>query len=505
MRLRRPIRAAALPFLILLPCLGPSAAPAAAAVPFQVGVGEDPDVAVAPNGTAHIVWSSRPIGAEQVHYCQVPRGARACGVRRTVTPPGTGDTPAVLLSGNSIFIVASRLSSNPSGTFLYTSANGGQSFSGPTRIGTLGYGLDDAVLGPGGAISGVNQIDGYQRMPLSGLPLPTGSVKHGGFRSVALFQGQIPVVASAEGSSYYDGTGDHNDTMNWTGVAPHVPATEGEVRLAGGPQGVVLLYRSRGALIARKFTGNSFSAGVRVSEVGDPTGPGLFADAATGVFHAVWQDNRAPNEVRWAVSADGVRWSGPHTLVREDDVFHTRVSAAPDRQGFAVWDRNSIDGPVRAAALEPLTATTEPGIVGGPTSSSRRTTLIDGIAVELSLALPRSCIPRPSRLRARLTARQIKRLTRSLRRRLKARRLKRGGFKIMRVDFKLDGRAAGTDRRRPFEVVLGTAGLPAGRHAVAATVHIKRTSVRRVRGKRRTVLGKRTYRRALTKGFNVCG
>lgn len=302
-----------------------------------------------------------------LHYCQAPRGARSCSVSKTLTPPGEAAgnrSSTVFLSGTRIVIASSRAGSPAiEGTWLFSSTDGGQSFSGPRKIGTLDYGLEGAALGPGDAISGVNTVEGYQRMPLSGALPETTNPGH--FVDVGIFGGTAPVVVtptSEDGSfARYKGAGDHNSAGNWTALTPILPEPSalGQINLAGGPQGLVLLHRTAdtAALIARKFTGSAFGPDVVVSEAGAPGGNDLFAQPVTGAFHAVWVAGDLA-ELRWATSTNGTSWSGPYTLVRGGEAasppYSLRVAAAPDGQGFVVWDHFGNGGAITVAPLEPL-------------------------------------------------------------------------------------------------------------------------------------------------------
>ena len=60
------------------------------AAPFTLSMadeGEKPGVAVSADGTGHFAWSKRVFGgADQIVYCQVPRGATACAKTQVFTP-----------------------------------------------------------------------------------------------------------------------------------------------------------------------------------------------------------------------------------------------------------------------------------------------------------------------------------------------------------------------------------------------------------------------------------
>ena len=55
--------------------------------PSRIGAGNTPSVAVDSAGTAYIV--GRTETGSPPHFCRLPRGAAACDVTLTLTPPGT--------------------------------------------------------------------------------------------------------------------------------------------------------------------------------------------------------------------------------------------------------------------------------------------------------------------------------------------------------------------------------------------------------------------------------
>ena len=143
----------------------PTVAPVAPAAPVMVsGDGSDPHVLVDGAGTAHVAWSENPVGqASIMHYCRVLRGAGTCAapfqdtiMQRTSgeNSPATDDDfagPFPLAIGNELALVDSRCCNNaviPGGgttgspVYLFTSENGGDSFTGPTdpnsAAGTIG-------------------------------------------------------------------------------------------------------------------------------------------------------------------------------------------------------------------------------------------------------------------------------------------------------------------------------------------------------------------------------
>ena len=63
------------------------ATPAEAAKPFNLGIGNQPGVAVGSHGEAHVAWK-RELGGtngDVLEYCRVAKGKRRCAVRRTLS------------------------------------------------------------------------------------------------------------------------------------------------------------------------------------------------------------------------------------------------------------------------------------------------------------------------------------------------------------------------------------------------------------------------------------
>src|SRR5687768_10453261 len=86
------------------------AAPAVAAPGF-LGRGHDPGVAVDAAGTAHVAWLTESADAGALEYCQVPRGRRACALRRSIplSESGFGKVQVLLPRPGTIQIVAPLL------------------------------------------------------------------------------------------------------------------------------------------------------------------------------------------------------------------------------------------------------------------------------------------------------------------------------------------------------------------------------------------------------------
>ena len=253
--------------------------------------------------------------------------------------------------------------------------------------------------------------------------------------------------------------GNANNSASWTDAAPLAPPG-GEPRLAGGPAGLVMLYRigepGKRTLAARKFDGTSFGDEEIVSEAGDPIEFDLSAEPSTGEFHAAWVDNRSPNELRWSRSKDGLTWTKPQTVTRGDEnetTFHTQVAAAPDERGFAVWDQLSQNTEIRAVPLFPGAS------FDGAADSPAGSTTVGG--QQITLFAPGGCINPGTPLLLRVTSKTKKKLSPKKR------------VKIVKVDFFL-GKKKKTDKKAAFKAKFSTAKLAApSTHKLRAKVLLR--------------------------------
>lgn len=511
------------------------AGPASADVPFTVGSGESADVAVGEDGTIYVAWDD---GASKMTYCRIPPGATTCATTREFLNPGDdtfADHPQVLvresgavtvLEGWGNFGVAPNRR-----TYTYNSSNG-VDFAAGQYVG-VELPANAVYTGGNSALIASEATDpriGAQRVSLFAGPNLTRAgllpgAGNGSFDDPDLGLAPKAVVAysgsGAAGSGVFfnrylpAAPGAESLTSSWS--APSALDPQGShSRVGAGSTTTWLMYKKfdqNNAYVLRQWNGTSFGQPIQVGD----NNTGDYNDVAV-----------SPNDEVYAVwnRSDQLRWFGPGfinggTSATGQAIYNPRVDANTNGLAVAAWQSNINGGPIKVSRLGLLPGTGGPAgnqppkpigagapplgpIVSGPVSFSRQTSSIGGIPVLLSLAVPRSCVPSGSRFRATLRARQITRLTRSLRRKLGIRRLGKGGFKVTRVDFSLDGRVVRRDRRRPFEAVVGTLGLARGKHTVRATVRIKRKFVRTVSGRRRAVLGKRTYKRTLKKSISIC-
>ena len=128
--------------------------------------GTRPDLLVNAAGTAHIVWNESTFGApDTTVYCRVPRNARACDVVQRLVPPGADQFsadaagPEVVAVNDQVVILSHRYpqpvpkpgddgSEADNTLWLWSSDDGGRSFSAPGVVGTGSVGGGAAAFGP---------------------------------------------------------------------------------------------------------------------------------------------------------------------------------------------------------------------------------------------------------------------------------------------------------------------------------------------------------------------
>jgi hypothetical protein len=366
---------------VVLTPLAPSTAAAAAPknAHFVVGHGEYSDIAVASDGTAHVAWvhQSAPGVADQIQYCRVPRGKRACVGLQTFALPGQqiGERPYVFLPGGStVLLLSHRCCFSPDQapaselTELLRSTDGGKTFGPPLLIGTHSA-SGDAKLGPAGTVytitdtvtAGVsvqrNALDGSDP-ELAGRQADLGPVgnpdEYDG--SLAVLPDGSVLAAHDDGDvfaktfhvSRFSGSGDPNVSSSWptvvTGAASSSPKTGGSLtQLASGKKGV-FLFNADNELYARfqvrKWTGSTFGAPSFITPAGqDNIFPSFWEDAA-GRTSVVYSDTHRVFTYR---ASDLKGFAKPMAL-KASDGYHLRGATAADGGGFVSYDQNSGTG-----------------------------------------------------------------------------------------------------------------------------------------------------------------
>jgi hypothetical protein len=357
-----------------------AAAPASAAPVVDLGAGDTPSVAVDPAGTAHVVFNSP--GGET--YCRLPRGAKACAVETPLPLDGRTGGPLILRrpSDGALVIVQAAATSTSQATWVRVSADGGQTWQGPTAVGTQSVVSSAALSVDGGSVFTLDPAAPagltFQQSPFAGPPSqgvvlekPVAGVTFGASsdaRIAALPTGQLLTAdETARGVNWrFFAGGNAFDPAGWRGGRLRGAARP---ELVSGPRGTYLLtqrgpgHQGGGAFALRSFDAKRGRWRASRSAVADTTLFGtssLFEDPA-GRLHVV-ADTSGPGVSCVVYTRTGPRrssWFGRSTtLYRTRRVRRapqdTVVAANAKGRGVAVWqdeDAARTGGHVRAVAL----------------------------------------------------------------------------------------------------------------------------------------------------------
>jgi hypothetical protein len=387
--------------LLTVPVATPSAATAkvTANAHFTVGRGNLPNLAVGKDGTAYVAWvhEGSPGVENQIKFCRVPRGKRACVGTLTFTLPGQqiGQRPYVFLpDATTVLLLTFRCCFTPTAaspydqqTLLLRSTDRGKTFAAPVLIGTHSQG-GDAKLGAGGTVWTIDDIVTFglsvQRDHLDGSQLPAhderarlGDDEYGGTLAPLPDGGALAATWDFRGgpSTFhvyrYSGVGDANTDGAWTtaftGLAGSSPKTGGKyTQLAQGKRGTYLLTQDNelsGRFQLRKWTGSTFTAPVFVTPAGqDNIFPSFWQDAA-GRLSLAYSNTQRVITYR---SSDRSGFSAAIPL-QATQAYNLRGATAADGGGFVAYDSNG-NGPVSLVpipAKRVITETVRGGRVSG--------------------------------------------------------------------------------------------------------------------------------------------
>jgi hypothetical protein len=390
--------------------------------PIAVGFGYRPQVLVDEAGVAHITWatSSEEHGPAGEHtytagwdnYCRLARGASKCGDHAKLDAPiaypphgadevlsplfgnspgadqdiGEGSLP--LATGNQLSILAHRPGNKvevPGGisedvNFMWTSDDGGKSFSGPGLTSTMDYYGGAAsygspasigILGFTGELLTESKTAGHVffQEVRAGTFAPAGArVDLGRGKNDLLARRQIvadgdrPLVAFDDLKDVtvreYKGKGNIDDAANWS--TSKFPGTDPS--LASGPHGTWLTYYPAGhrSPPGPHFDPNSFFPKAVVVKLvdGHRSGPETpvfpsaveggsedqLAEAADGELLAGWVEeaerDEAPRYLMVSTSDEGHHWTKPRKLyvaAPKDGIGGLQIGIGPDGGGVAVF------------------------------------------------------------------------------------------------------------------------------------------------------------------------
>ena len=375
----------------------------AAPVPpsISLGAGTHPDVWVDEAGTSHIVWNEEgpAEGSDVVHYCRLPRGAKACD-NPSGTPFGpineayshdvTGG-PKILQIGDGLVVLQHRypaLVTQPDGQqrsdtlYEWTSSDGGTTWTGPGISGVVEPSGDVAAIGDNIGVISDTVTGGTQLQILSSAsfsPKPIligpGDAAYGG--TIAADQGGVPIVAFRDLNNVtyvrrFTGAGDVKDPSTWsTATFPGV-----EPKLASGPGGTFVMYRSSllGPWALRSVAqGQPSATSAQLSPDDNVTDEAELLERADGNLRAMWTTSTPPQQVVARDSLPGGLFGASSLIAQADGISALRASDTGDGGGVTVYERTLNN--VRDIAATPF-GTLSP--TGKPGAGSRAGTGIPG-------------------------------------------------------------------------------------------------------------------------------
>jgi hypothetical protein len=338
----------------LLALLVVAAQAGAAVKPRFLGTGSDPGVAVDGAGTAHVGWFTED---DTVEYCQAPRRARRCTLRRSfpLADFGVGKVQ-VLVPRPGLVIIPVSVFTGPS--VMFTSTDGGQTFA-AIPFGSV-FGLSQALYGPGDALSVMSGVGPgkYGRFGLDGSGPDATIVQFGdAFESMDTDltlhdNGLVAFLGSGAGlrSIFWNGVGDPNAQENWV-EGPQMAGIRVTPSAVTGRSGTFVAYVARGGgtgIYVRRVLGNRYGPARRLLRE-DPTeielaqGPRGNLALILDTFDSFWIMR----------SRNGRRWTAPRRLVRGSEPSDYQAALAR-RGGWIVWDGaagNSGSHPIRLARI----------------------------------------------------------------------------------------------------------------------------------------------------------
>ncbi|HEX9031353.1 MAG TPA: hypothetical protein VF834_05870 [Streptosporangiaceae bacterium] len=323
----------------------PAARVPAASGPFKIGPANSAGtVALTANGGKVAVFDIKS-GLGKTHVCLIAPTGRTCWHSTYLLPPASTDNtfgrPGVFTpsAGHVVVLQQTCCEVNPNSTVLYTSSDGGKTFSAPVRVGALGVDASELI---GGQIlyTSQNNAGGLQvvSVPVAASgPRPTARISSRVAYDVGLgqYKGSALVGTDFIGSTYttylyHAAKGSNFDVAtSYSSVAKF--AGESLLAMSGG---ALLTDRVKGdAVLLRMFNGTAYGPAHVVAHIHgglgtwltvnqDPSGHvHVFAIMSTANYHML--------EV--STSTGGTAWTRATDL--GNAISSTALSAATDSTG----------------------------------------------------------------------------------------------------------------------------------------------------------------------------
>jgi hypothetical protein len=349
----------------------PKVAPVIPGRLIKVGDGAYPHVLVDAAGTGQIAYTTEPEdGPSVLKDCVLMRGQTGCAANAGLVPDEPGedpryntddDGPTPLAVGNQLLMLSHRypiVETLPDGTtgyptFLYTSEDGGKTFTGPGEVGQLGVSGNAIVWGgnnPQIAWITDTMTGGtfFQSTPAGAFTSQRLNLGDSGpdqaYDGRLALDGTLPVAEFQDLNDHiyireYNGTGNVFDTNSWSRAEIN---GQGYSRLVGGPSGVWLLYQKTysGPLFVQRIVHGAPSGAPSQVTPNSNFDHAYYAitEDADGGLTVGWFNGGAPASLYTQSSADGRHWSAPQVIAKGlDDPSYMTLAAAGDGGGFAAF------------------------------------------------------------------------------------------------------------------------------------------------------------------------
>jgi hypothetical protein len=357
----------------------PKVAPVIPGKLIKLGDGQYPRVLVDAAGTGQIAYASnvnQDFGPSVLHDCVLLRGQTGCTATSGLVPTEDGDPtynidddgPTPLAVGNQLLMLDHRYpnpETMPDGTtgyptFLWTSEDGGKTFTGPGTIGNLAVSGNAIVFGGNQPQIGVitDTMTGgtiFQSTPPGAYTSNRLNLGDQGpdeaYNGRLALDGSTPVAEFSDLSNHifireYNGTGDINSSSSWSVAEIN---GQGYSRLVGGPSGVWLLYQktySGPLFVLRIVHGQPSGAAIQVTPTTDFQHSNYaITENATGGLTVGWFTS-SPYDLYVASSSDGRHWSAPQIIAQGlNEASDLSLGAAGDGGGFAAFQEPDHGSP----------------------------------------------------------------------------------------------------------------------------------------------------------------
>jgi hypothetical protein len=481
-----------------------SAASALAAAPIGLGPGRtSPHLAVGNGGVGYLTWAvSNGPALEEVHYCRLDPGAGACSEEKNLAPVSgfefdQGNAP--LVAPGRVLILSGRFGTgNPSGeNFLYSSADG---FAAHQVVANPAKEFTDVAFAPAGTVAPQERLAIVNSGPVTGGGFFQASGTTAGEVASTSFDltspDTIAEAIAAQGNSFYAayvdlsshgvfwrhyaGSGGSVASLN-NGAEWSAPAPVGEggenVALAGGPGGLFIAYDAPdGTVLLQKFNGVGWDAPAAVTGPGVTNGWFALAEDSAGILHLAWEDAEGALRYRYARDASNSAFTNPQTLAVGGGFRDLELGVEASGNGWVTWQDFNVmpfvNEALPVAPGEPPLPVTNPSPAppattlpltpkppyNGPTKTTAKSL---GKGLQGSLTTPKQCVAGGSYFKAKVAVKR------------KGSHAHKVSYSVGQVKFFVGGKLIVTDKKKPFEALLGTKGTAAGKSlAVSARISV---------------------------------